>query len=55
VERHACNVKEGTLPTYAIAYVQDIHLRSSKTLHKEPPIATKEKEKKKKLLINLTI
>jgi hypothetical protein len=44
VERPTYNVEEGTLPTYAIVYVQDIHLRSGKTLHKEPPIVV-EKEK----------
>jgi hypothetical protein len=45
VERPIYNVEEGTFPTYSIVSVQDIHLRSGKTLHKESPILIEEKEK----------
>jgi hypothetical protein len=47
VERPAYNVEEGTFPTYGIVYVQDIHLRSGKTLHKEPPCSCRRKRKRK--------
>jgi len=42
VGRPIYKVKEGTFPTYSNSFVQDIHLRYGKTLHKESPILIEE-------------